>query len=126
MSAQEIIERYTERWNIKTTFQEMRAYLGLETRRGWGAQTVLGAAPWLLGLYSMVALLYEQLPAAAQGAGGVDWEGKNTVTLSDAITVVRRWLWTNGVFSKGGHDVTFAKLPEALRAVLLSALAPAA
>src|SRR5262249_32955197 len=40
MSPQEILERYTERWNIETTFQELRAYLGLETTRGWCAPTV--------------------------------------------------------------------------------------
>lgn len=34
MTPQEVIERYTERWNIETTFAEMRAYLGLETTRG--------------------------------------------------------------------------------------------
>src|SRR5207248_41811 len=37
LRAQPIIERYTERWNIETTFAEMRAFLGLETTRGWSA-----------------------------------------------------------------------------------------
>ena len=35
MSAAAVIETYTGRWNIETTFQEMRSYLGLETTRGW-------------------------------------------------------------------------------------------
>jgi hypothetical protein len=127
MSPQEIIERYTERWNIETTFQEMRAYLGLETTRGWCAQTVLRAAPCLFGLYSVVALLYWQLPAEAQTEGEVDWEGKKAeVTFSDAITTVRRWLWTHWVFAEADHATAFAKLPEPLREVLLYALAPAA
>src|SRR5256885_4491598 len=30
-----VIETYTGRWNIETTFQEMRSYVGLETTRGW-------------------------------------------------------------------------------------------
>jgi DDE superfamily endonuclease/Archaeal putative transposase ISC1217 len=125
LTAQEIIERYTERWNIETTFEDMRAYLGLETTRGWCAQTVLRAEPCLFGLYSLVTLLYGQLPAA-QGQPGVDWVGKEGVTFSDAITAVRRWLWTNWVFATGGHDVAFAKLPEPLQQTLLYALAPAA
>jgi DDE superfamily endonuclease len=126
LAPQEIIERYTERWNIETTFEELRAYLGLETTRGRCAQTVLRAEPCLFGLYSVVALLYEQLPAAAQAAVGPDWEGKQGDTFSDAITAVRRWLWTDWIFAKAGHAEAFAKLPERLRQTLLYALAPAA
>jgi hypothetical protein len=122
----DLIGAYTARWNIETTFQELRAYLGLETTRGWCARTVLRAAPCLFGLYTVVALLYEQLPAEAQGAGGVDWDGKEGVTFSDAITAVRRWLWGNWVFAQGDHAPALAKLPEPLREVLLYALAPAA
>ena len=104
----------------------MRSYLGLETTRGRCARTVLRAEPCLFGLYSVVALWYEQLPAEAQEEPGVDWEGKAAVTFSDAITAVRRWLWTDWVFATDGHDGPFAKLPEPLRRTLLYALAPAA
>jgi DDE superfamily endonuclease len=76
LTPQEVIERYTERWNIEATFAGMRAYLGLETARGWCDQTVLRAEPCLLGLYSVVALLYGQLPAEAQEGPGVEWQGK--------------------------------------------------
>lgn len=122
----QVIEAYAARWNIETTFAEMRSYLGLETTRGWCAQTVLRAEPCLFGLYSVVASLYEQLPAEAQADGGVDWEGKVSVTFSDAITAVRRWLWTSWAFEKGCHNEPFTKLPEPLRRTLLYALAPAA
>jgi DDE superfamily endonuclease len=122
----EVIEHYAQRWNIETTFAEMRSYLGLETTRGRCARTVLRAEPCLFGLYSVVALLYEQLPAEAPAEPGVDWEGKAGVTFSDAITAVRRWLWTSWVFAAGGHDDPFSKLPEPLRRTLLYALAPAA
>jgi hypothetical protein len=126
LTATAVIEAYTERWNIETTFEEMRAYLGLETTRGRCAQTVRRAEPCLFGLYSVVALLYEQLPAEVQADSGVEWEGKTTVTFSDAMTIVRRWLWSTWVFGTGTHAATFAKLPEALRQTLLHALAPAA
>lgn len=122
----EVIEHYARRWNIETTFAEMRSYLGLETTRGRCERTVLRAEPCLFGLYSVVALLFDQLPEEAQAEPGVDWEGKATVTFSDAITVVRRWLWTNWAFATGGHEGPFAKLPEPLRQTLLYALAPAA
>lgn len=125
-TAQEIIEAYTGRWNIETTFQETRAYLGLETTRGWKRETVLRAAPCLLGLYTLVSVWYWQLPASVKDDWGVLWAGKEALTFSDAMTAVRRWLWTDWVFATGGHDVTFAKLPYALREVLFTALAPAA
>ncbi len=104
----------------------MRSYLGLETTRGRCAKTVLRAEPCLFGLYSVVALWYERLPAEAQAGPGVEWEGKAAVTFSDAITCVRRWLWTDWVFATGGQAGAFAKLPEPLRRALLYALAPAA
>jgi DDE superfamily endonuclease/Archaeal putative transposase ISC1217 len=126
MTAQEIIEEYTGRWNIETTFEDSRAYLGLETTRGRCERTVGRAEPCLLGLYSVVALLYWLLPSADQEQGVVEWAGKATVTFSDAITAVRRWLWTQWVFPRAGHADTFAKLPEAFQRFLLAALAPAA
>jgi hypothetical protein len=125
-TSQEIIEEYTGRWNIETTFQEARAYLGLETTRGWKRETVLRAAPCLLGLYTLVSVRYWQLPASVKEDWGVRWTGKEAMTFSDAITAVRRWLWSDWVFATGGHDVAFAKLPHALQEVLLTALTPAA
>lgn len=126
MTPQEIVEEYTGRWNIETTFEEARAYLGLESTRVRCARTVQRAEPCLLGLYSVVSVLYEQLPEGDQDRGAVDWEGKGTVTFSDAITAVRRWLWTHWVFPRSGHAEAFAKLPEAFQQQLLYALAPAA
>jgi hypothetical protein len=126
LTPQEIIEEYTGRWSIETTFEEARAYLGLESTRGRCARTVRRAEPCLLGLYSVVALMYWQLPAADQDQGMVDWEGKEMVTFSDAITAVRRWLWTHWVFPRAGHAEAFAKLPETFQEQLLYALAPAA
>jgi DDE superfamily endonuclease len=126
LTAQEIVEAYTGRWNIETTFEDSRAYLGLESTRGRCARTVSRAEPCLLGLYSVVALLYGLLPSAEQEQGVVEWAGKASVTFSDAITAVRRWLWTRWVFPRAGHAETFAKLPEGFQQFLLAALAPAA
>jgi len=126
MSPARVIETYTGRWNIETTFAEMRAYLGLETTRGWTRATVLRAAPCLFGLYSVVALLYAALPAGATAEGAVKYRGKADVTFSDAISVVRRRLWREGVFRSHGQTEVFENLPLVLRAVILAALAPAA
>jgi hypothetical protein len=125
-TAAPVIETYTGRWNIETTFEEMRAYLGLETTRGWTEKTVLRVAPCLFGLYTVVAALYAQLPAQARGGCAIVWPGKQDVTFSDAITGVRRWLWGEWVFTIPGHRLAFTKLSRPFRQLLLAGLAPAA
>src|SRR4051794_22582772 len=107
-----IIETYTARWNLETTFQELRAWLGLETTRGWCRRTVLRMAPCLFGLYTAVALLYRALPESKR-SGRVDWPGKSGVTFSDALMAVRRWLWRGGGFSPGGRGPGPRKNPPA-------------
>jgi hypothetical protein len=121
----EVVGLYCGRWNIETTFQECRSCLGLETTRGWCRRAVLRAAPCLLGLYSVVALLYHQLPQAKR-AGSVEWPGKAGVSFSDALSAVRRWLWEEGVLREAGAGTAVEKLPGAVRELLLSALATAA
>jgi hypothetical protein len=126
MSPQEVIETYTGRWNLETTFQEMRSYLGLESTRGWKEKTVLRVGPCLFGLYTLVTALYTRLPKRYARVRAVDWPGKEDVTFSDAITAVRRWLWQEWVFATPGYKGAFEKLARPFRSLLLHALAPAA
>jgi hypothetical protein len=119
-----VVGYYTCRWNIETTFQELRSCLGLESTRGWCAQTVLRAAPCLFGLYTAVALLYRALPESKR-SGPVRWPGKSGVTFSDALAAVRRWLWSEWVLPRAGAGTALEKLPGPLHEVLLAALAPA-
>lgn len=126
MNPQAIIEGFTQRWSIETTFQEMRAYLKVDTTRGWCRSTVLRAAPLLFGLYSVIALLYAELPARWRRQAGVAWTGKATITYSDAITVVRRWLWEDWILPHHDQQGLFKNIPLSLRITLLRALAPAA
>jgi hypothetical protein len=125
MTPAAIVAAYGGRWNIETTFQECRSELGLETTRGWCRNTIVRAAPCLFGLYSVVALLYHLLPAEKR-SGGIQWPGKTAVTFSDAVVAVRRWVWTEGVFPRAGGHGAVQQLPDPLRELLLSALAPAA
>jgi hypothetical protein len=126
MSPQVVIETYTGRWNIETTFEEVRSYLGLETTRGRSRNTILRVEPGLFVLYTLVAWLYAELPRAYTQVRVVNWLGKNDVTFSDAITAVRRWLWVEWVFAITGHREAFQKLSRPLRQILLNGLAPAA
>jgi hypothetical protein len=124
LSAAAVIGYYCGRWNIETTFQEARGCLGLETTRGWRKNTVLRAGPCLLGLYSVVAILFHALPESKR-TGAVAWPGKATVTFSDALCAVRRWLWAETVLPQAGEDADLDKLPTPMRELLLATLAPA-
>ena len=126
MTPREIIGYYTRRWSIEVTFEEMRSCLGLETTRGRTEKTVLRAAPSLFGLYSIVAALYAQLPKAKQRKGKVTWEGKKTVTFSDAMCAVRRWIWEEWILGTSRHGMSFKNLPRIVRQTVLAAMAPAA
>lgn len=125
LSVSAVIAAYCGRWNIETTFQEMRSELGLETTRGWREKTVLRAAPCLFGLYSVVALLFAALPADKR-SGGVEWPGKTVTTFSDALAAVRRWLWAESLLPQASQTMGLEILPEPVRELLLTTLAPAA
>jgi hypothetical protein len=120
-----IVETYTGRWSIETTFQEARSELHIQTTRGWSKSTVLRAIPCLFGLYSVVAMLYALLPREHR-VGGVAWPGKTVVTFSDALSAVRRWIWDEGVFARAPNGPAVQKLPPPIREILYAALAPAA
>lgn len=120
-----IVATYAGRWSVETTFQEVRSCLHLETTRGRSRSTVLRAAPCLFGLYSVVAMLYASLPQERR-VGAISWPGKATVTFSDALAAVRRWIWAEGVFSQLSDGPSVTKLPPPIREVLYAALAPAA
>ena len=120
-----MIEAYCGRWNIETTFQEMRSELGLETTRGWREKTVLRAAPCLFGLSTVVALLFQTLPESKR-TGAVEWPGKTVTTFSDTLAAVRRRLWTESILPQASETQGLEKIPGPVRELLLTTLAPAA
>ena len=124
LSPDAVVGTYCGRWSIETTFQEARSALGLETTRGRCRATVLRAAPCLFGLYTVVALLFHTLPESKRG-GAVSWPGKATVTFSDALCAVRRWLWAEAILPRAGDRTALQKLPDPVRELLLTTLAPA-
>jgi hypothetical protein len=126
MTPQQMVECYTQHWSIETTFQECREYLKLESTKGYGQQTVLRFTPCLFGLYTIVVLLYLQLPHSSNTRSAVFWRGKSTVTFSDMMTCVRRVLWVQWCFQTGADLQEFSKLSPSLQDTILYALAPAA
>ena len=126
MSAHAVIEMYGGRWNIETTFQEMRAHLGLETTRGWHRNTVLRMAPCLFVLYSIVVTFYDTMPGSSPHLRTRFWVGKETVTFSDMIISVRHHLWVNWVFEQVPDGAGVRKLPLPIRNLLDFGLTQAA
>lgn len=126
LSAKAVIEMYGGRWNIETTFHEMRSHLGLETTRGRNWQTVFRMAPCLFLLYTLVALFYDTLPWSNPHVRQTRWVGKQAVTYSDMVVSVRHYLWTAWIFAQVPGGQAVQKLPAPIRTVLDYALAPAA
>ncbi len=83
------------------------------------------AAPCLFGLYTVVAILFHTLPESKR-TGAVDWPGKTVTTFSDALAAVRRWLWAESLLPQASQTMGLEQLPEPVRELLLTTLAPAA
>ena len=122
----QIVSLFTGRWSIEVTFQEVRAHLGFTTPRNWSKRSVLRTAPCLLGLFSLVSLIYARhvrdrsLPPLS-----AVWYGKKETTFSDAITAVRRLCWES-VLKESWKHAGVTKLPTRLRRTLLDHLSHAA
>jgi hypothetical protein len=122
LSAQQIVSWYTARWSIEVTFQELRAHLGLTTLRNWSKSSVLRTAPCLMGLFSVVSLIFARASRRnAPAVGSMPWYRKTEPTFSDAISAVRRLCWQEVLRSPANH-VRVTKLPTRLKLMLLDHL----
>lgn len=124
---EQIITYFTARWPIETTFQEMRRHLGFEMPRQRVPKSVLRTGPCLLGLFSVICLIF----AAHAGRHRIRlrataWCTKTEPTFSDAITTVRRLFWSETIFERSSHSNAFQKIPGRLRNLLLDYLSRAA
>ena len=122
-----IVSLFTRRWPIETTFQEVRAHLGLETTRQRVTKSVLRAAPCLLGLFSVVCLIYaEHLKYAKVSPRQTPWYVKAEPTFADALTALRRLFWEQTLFQQPCLHGGVQKLPLPLRRMLLEIVSRAA
>jgi hypothetical protein len=123
-----IIEHYARRWNIEVTFEETRALLGLQTTRHWCRQSVLRVTPILLGLFSVVTLIWNELPAAHRRvvSTATPCYRKTQPTFADVLAAVRRELWQSTILQHRGKTRCFSSLPRTLRKTLLWHLSAAA
>jgi hypothetical protein len=127
LSPSRIVTLYTGRWSIEVTFQETRQHLGFHTPRSWKRASVLRTAPCLLGLFSLVCLIYHR-DTRGEGAAPLStpWHTKSAPTFADAAATVRRLLWSQTVLKQADPHGTFQKLPPDLRETLLDQFSRAA
>jgi hypothetical protein len=126
LPADKLVSLFTGRWSIEVTFQEVRRHLGFATPRNWSQKSVLRTAPCLLGLFSLVSLIFARLWRQARMEPRSDtWYVKKEWTFSDAIAAVRRLCW-NEVLQQSPKHAAVTKLPRRLRLTLLDQLCQAA
>ena len=122
-----IISLFTARWSVETTFQEMRTHLGFETTKQWTPRSVLRMAPILLGLFSVISLIFaEHVRHHRLPIRRTNWYAKAEPTFSDALGTVRRLCWQEILFRRSSFHDAFEKLPAKLRNLLLDRLSLAA
>jgi len=61
LTATAILAFFMRRWQMETTFQQVRTHLRVETQRQWSAKAIARTTPALLGLFSVVTLLTHEL-----------------------------------------------------------------
>ena len=112
---EQILAWFIRRWQIEVTFEETRAHLGMETQRQWSDRAIACTTPVILALYSIVALTARQLvPKDDLMTRHAAWYAKDSPTFSDTIALVRRSLWSDGIYGRSGDRHDMVKIPRAL------------
>jgi hypothetical protein len=110
-----IISWFARRWQMETTFQEVRQRLGFETQRQWSELAIRRTAPALLGLFSLVTLFaHRHMAKGAHSVRQTAWYSKLHPTFSDALAQVRRQLWAQeqATFRGSPLEVEAVKVPR--------------
>jgi hypothetical protein len=127
LSGEQIAGWFASRWSIEVTFQEARAHLGFNTPRQRCRSSVLRTAPCLLGLFTLVSLIYAEIakdkPVKLQSTC---CHFKTEPTFADALAAVRRLIWQKILLPRFPSGTVAAKLPHKLRDLLLDHLTAAA
>jgi hypothetical protein len=123
-----IISWFVRRWQMETTFQEVRQRLGFETQRQWSEKAIRRTAPALLGLFSLVTL-FAHRQMAQEGSRTIRraaWYDKSRPTFTDALALVRKELWTCTTFRGSLSDPDTVEVPRAFMERLTDAVCYAA
>ena len=118
---------FVQRWPIEVTFEEVRAHLGFHTPRQRCKLSVLRTGPCLLGLFSLVSLVYANLAKRRPvRLRTTCCYAKSEPTFADALAAVRRVIWEKIILPRTAGGNVAAQLPPPLRKLLLDHLTAAA
>jgi hypothetical protein len=114
VTAPHILAAFLQRWNLEVTFEELRAFLGLETQRQWSDRAIERTTPCLFGLFSLVVLMAkvgypDRLPIRQTA-----WYAKEEATFSDVLASVRQALWSGGNYTISPDHPDLLLLPKPL------------
>ncbi len=111
----QIVQWFVRRWQLESTYAEVRAHLGVETQRQWSSQAIARTTPCLLALFSLVTLLAAHLHQHGQlRVRSAAWYDKPQLTFADTIAAVRQQLWTGWLFTGSAPRQDQIKIPRAL------------
>jgi hypothetical protein len=124
---EQVVTLYTLRWNLEVAFQELRAHLGFEKTRQRVQKSVLRMAPCLLGLFSVISLIYhEHLKRHNAVTCDRPCYTKSEPTFGDAIATVRRLFWEETVLTQPYFSKACKNLPPKLYEFVLDHFCQAA
>jgi hypothetical protein len=127
LTPRQIVELFAARWAVEVTFEEAKGHLGFETTRQRCEKSVLRSGPCLLGLFTVVSLIYAELAKAGKvKVYSTPCYAKRNPTFADALAGVRRLLWEQVILMQAPGGGIATKLPEPLKELLLEHLAAAA
>ncbi len=110
----QIIAWFVRRWQMETTFAEVRRHLGVETQRQWSSLAIARTTPVLLGLFSLVTLLaHPHLREQSDPIRQAAWYRKRAPTFADALALIRREIWRHEGFCMSGAEADAIKVPRA-------------
>ena len=123
-----ILSWFVMRWQLETTFQEVRRHLGFETQRQWSEIAIRRTTPALLGLFSLVTLFaHRQMTQAAGAFRQAAWYHKSHPTFADVLALARKELWAQEqTFCGSSEDTETVKVPRAFMQRLTDTLCYAA
>jgi len=137
-SPQDILAWFVRRWSMEVTFEETRRHLGgetqrqwvetqrqwVETQRQWSDKAILRTTPCLLGLFSLVTLMAQQLHTRHQPTPtSTAWYEKTLPTFCDSLASVRMVPWRHTGFSMSHSKTDMFIIPRPLFDRLTVALA---
>jgi len=109
----QIVEWFIKRWQVEVTFEETRRHPGIETNRQWSDKAIARTTPCLMGLFSVVAMVAQELERTGKlKMRQAVWYQKQVATFSDAIGCVRQQIWEWQSFQTSGAEVEMIKIPR--------------